>query len=359
MKRKNVLVAMSGGVDSSVAAAVLARRGFQVKGVTMLLASETGSEHGNSTVFPESVSDARMVCRRLGIEHETIDLRDQFRSEVVEPFISSYLSGRTPNPCILCNEHVKFRFLLEKASVSGADMVATGHYSRILETMPRGLARGMDREKDQSYFLFFLGQAELERLVLPLGGMTKDEVRKKAREFDLPVHEKGESQDACFVQPEGVRGFLSRNTSLLPGPGWFVDKAGNRLGTHGGACFFTVGQRKGLGIAASFPLYVVKINAAANEVVLGSREDVSFPELVLSNPRWVSGTPPGGPFRSLVQIRHRQKPVGCRAFFLPNQTLRVIFDEPQHGVAPGQAAVFYDDEKVLGGGWITDGEATG
>jgi len=237
--------------------------------------------------------------------------------------------------------------------------VATGHYARVLENGPRGLARGMDRDKDQSYFLFFLGQADLARLVLPLGGMRKDEVRKKARELELPVHEKGESQDACFIQPGGVRGFLCNNTSLLPGPGWFVDKAGNRLGTHDGACFFTVGQRKGLGIAAPFPLYVVKINAADNEVVLGNREEASSPELVLSNPRWVSGTPPPGPFRSLVQIRHRQAPVGCRARFLPDGSIRVIFDKPQHGVAPGQAAVFYDGELVLGGGWITGGGTIG
>lgn len=350
---------MSGGVDSSVAAAVLAEQGFRVTGVTMLLASEKGLEPGESGFSSEHVHDAQAVCRRLGIEHETMDLRDQFLSDVVEPFVRSYLSGRTPNPCILCNEQVKFRFLFEKARMAGAGMVATGHYARVLQDGPRGLGRGADQGKDQSYFLFFLGQAELGRLVLPLGSMRKDEVRKKARDLKLPVHEKGESQDACFIQPEGVRGFLCQNAASLPGPGWFVDKAGSRLGRHDGACFFTVGQRKGLGVAAPFPLYVVKINADANEVVLGSREEASFPEFTLSSPRWVMGTPPEGPFRSLVQIRHRQTPVGCRSQFLSDGTLRVVFDNPQHGVAPGQAAVFYDREKVLGGGWIIDDGAKG
>jgi tRNA-specific 2-thiouridylase len=348
-KPATVLLAMSGGVDSSTAAAVLHEQGYRVIGVTMLLRAEgvPGLEGGES-----SLDDARAVCRVLGIEHEILDLRDEFRSGVVEPFLRDYLGGRTPNPCILCNGRVKFRYLLRKAGAMGAGIVSTGHYARVLGEAPVRLARGVDAGKDQSYFLFSLGQEELMHLVLPLGGMTKGEVRKKAADIGLPVHEKPESQDVCFIHSGGVRNFLRQNASGLPGRGRFVDVTGRGIGTHEGACFYTVGQRKGLGVAAAEPLYVVRIDTTANEVVLGTRAEALSPGMIVSSPRWADGIFPGGPFRCKVQIRHRHVPAWCRAEIRPDRRLRVTFDHPQYGVAPGQAAVFYEGEMVLGGGWI-------
>jgi len=351
-KSETVLVAMSGGVDSSTAAALLLEQGYRVLGVTMLLWREEDPDAEGWRGGISHLEDARAACRELGIGHETMDLREEFRSEVVEPFLRTYLAGRTPNPCILCNEQLKFRFLLRKAGAVGAGLISTGHYARVLGNGPRRLVKGVDAGKDQSYFLFPLGQKELERLIFPLGEMTKDEVRRKAEDLALPVHEKPESQDICFIPSGGVRHFLRRNAPGLPGRGRFVDVKGNELGTHEGACFYTVGQRRGLGVAAREPLYVVRIDAAVNTVILGGRADASSPGLVAFSPHWVEGVPPESPFWSLVQIRHRHTPAGCWTEIHPDGTLRVTFDEPQHGVAPGQAAVFYDGETVLGGGWI-------
>jgi tRNA-specific 2-thiouridylase len=352
IKNKTVLVAMSGGVDSSTAAAVLLEQGYRVFGVTMLLWPEEVSGAEERCCGTAHLADARSVCQKLGIGHYTIDLCKEFMSNVVEPFIRTYLSGRTPNPCILCNEHLKFRHLLRKVRAVGADLLATGHYAKILSNGSRRLARGTDLEKDQSYFLFPLGQEELEHLIFPLGIMTKEEVRRKAEDLELPVHEKPESQDICFIEPGGLRDFISSCTFDIPGSGRIVDREGNVLGTHEGACFFTVGQRKGLGIAAAEPLYVIRIDVATNTVVVGAKEDAFFTSLIVPHPHWVEGPPPKNPFRGLVQIRHRHTPADCLVEIRPDGTLHVVFDEPQHGVAPGQAAVIYDGDILLGGGWI-------
>ncbi|UCG37869.1 MAG: tRNA 2-thiouridine(34) synthase MnmA, partial [bacterium] len=290
-KPDTVLVAMSGGVDSSVAAAVLVEQGYRVVGVTMLLWPEEVPGADEGCCGTAHLTDARAVCHALGIPHYTMDLKAQFLSDVVEPFVATYRAGRTPNPCILCNEHLKFRHLLSKARAVGADLLATGHYARILGEGPYRLARGVDTSKDQSYFLFTLGQPELGHLLFPLGSMTKGQVRRKAWSLGLPVHEKPESQEICFVPPGGLRDFIRRRTESMPGPGDIVDTGGTVLGTHDGACFYTVGQRKGLGIAAPEPLYVVRIDAASNTVVVGSREEASTGGFTASGVTWVGGGP--------------------------------------------------------------------
>ena len=351
-KPETVLLAMSGGVDSSTAAAVLLEKGYRVLGITMLLWQEGDPGDGRKAEGGSFLADARDVCRELGIEHETLDLRGEFRAGVIEPFVRTYLEGQTPNPCILCNKRLKFRFLLQRAGEVGADLVSTGHYARILGNGSWRLVRGVDAQKDQSYFLFPLGQKELERLIFPLGEMTKREVRRRAADLALPVHEKPESQDVCFIPSGDVRHFLHRNASGFPGRGRFVDRRGREIGTHQGACFFTVGQRKGLGVAGGEPLYVVRIDVSSNTVVLGDRADASSAGMVVASPHWVEGILPESPFQCLVQIRHRHAPAACVTNIHPDGTLHVTFHKVQYGVAPGQAAVFYDKETVLGGGWI-------
>jgi tRNA-specific 2-thiouridylase len=354
---RKVLVAMSGGVDSSVAAGVLLEQGYRVFGVTMLLWPEDvpGAEEGCcGTVH---LNDAREVCHRLGIPHYTMDLQKEFLSDVVHPFVATYLDGRTPNPCISCNEHLKFHHLLHKAKGLGADLLATGHYARIMVTGGNGssrLARGVDTSKDQTYFLFTLGQEELSHLLFPLGEMTKEQVRRKAASLHLPVHEKPESQEICFVPPGGLRDFIRENAPDLPGPGKVVDTKGNVIGRHEGACFYTVGQRKGLGIASARPLYVVRIDAATNTVVMGSLDEATFVGLTASGVSWVADAPPGKNFEAQVQIRHRHTPAPSFITVADDSTITVVFNEPQHGVAPGQAVVVYDGDIVLGGGWISE-----
>jgi tRNA-specific 2-thiouridylase len=355
-KDLTVLVAMSGGVDSSVAAAVLQEQGYRVAGITMLLWPEDvpGAEEGCcGTVH---LNDARNVCLKLGIKHYTLDLQKEFLSDVVEPFVDTYLQGRTPNPCILCNEHLKFRHLLRKARGVGAALLATGHYARIVGQKPWRLARGADDSKDQTYFLFPMGQDILSHLLFPLGYMTKEQVREKAQTFGLPVHAKAESQEICFVPDGGLRDFIREKGAKLPGPGEIVDTEGNVLGTHEGACFYTVGQRKGLGIAAPEPLYVVRIDAATNTVIVGKRAESSFSGLTASGFTWIEGTPPSGSFEATIQIRHRHTPAPSTIIVNEDGTVDVTFNEPQHGVAPGQAVVVYDSEYVLGGGWIENSE---
>ncbi len=352
LQDRTVLVAMSGGVDSSVAAAVLRDQGYRVAGVTMLLWPEEapGAEEGCcGTVH---LNDAREVCHRLEIPHYTLDLQEEFLHDVVRPFVETYLAGRTPNPCIACNEHLKFRHLLRKAMGIGADLLATGHYARILGENPWRLARGVDTGKDQSYFLFPMDQEILAHLLFPLGQMTKEEVRKKARVLGLPVHEKPESQEICFVPPGGLRDFIRENGAGLPGPGKIVDTRGMELGIHDGACFYTVGQRKGLGIASTEPLYVVRIDSASNTVVLGKREEAAFQGLTAGGFRWIEGAPPADRLQAAVQIRHRHTPVPSRVHVHSDGSVTVLFRDPQHGVAPGQAVVVYDGDIVLGGGWI-------
>ncbi|UCF30695.1 MAG: tRNA 2-thiouridine(34) synthase MnmA [bacterium] len=353
---RTVMVAMSGGVDSSVAAALLRDQGYRVVGATMLLWDGEAAGVESGCCGTQDLVDARAVCARLGINHYGIDLREEFRREVVEPFAMTYLRGRTPNPCILCNERLKFHYLLRKAREVGARWLATGHYARIEGRGPFRLCRGTDRSKDQSYFLFPVDQEILAHLIFPLGNLTKDEVRDKAGELRLAVHEKPESQEVCFIPPDGLKDFLreASHDEIVPGP--LLDTAGNVIGSHDGFCFYTIGQRKGLGVAAAKPLYVTRIDAAGNTIVLGTREEASFPDMLVESATWVAGQPPSDHFRAQVQVRHRHRPAEGEVRILEGGSFRVFFDEPQHGVAPGQAAVVYDGDTVLGGGWISGSE---
>lgn len=354
MTIERILAAMSGGVDSSVAALLLKRKGYDVVGVSMDLYdfSHVRKGRAGTCCSLDDLRDARRVCDALAIPYYVLNLRKEFLQEVIEPFTREYAAGRTPNPCVLCNEHLKFRALLRKADELGAWGVATGHYA-VTRRDSSGRLRlfaSADRDKDQSYFLFSLDADRLERILFPVGGMRKDEVRRLAREAGLPVSDKRESQDICFVTDGSYRAFLRRN-GIAERKGRFVDRKGNLLGTHQGILHYTVGQRRGLGISFGEPLYVVAIDAQKNEIVLGGRADSLSFGAVVERPTFVAGRPPGLKFRATARIRYRHAGVPA-SVECAGEALVVRFSEPQTGVTPGQALVLYDGDEVLGGGWI-------
>ena len=349
---------MSGGVDSSVAAALLAREGHDVIGLSMQLYDHSGSHEDGEVRFGscctiDDLHDARRVAAGLGIPHYIVNFERQFGETVVSNFIREYTAGRTPIPCVHCNGDLKFATLAARADGLGARYVATGHYARVAQDGAGRylLKRGLDPSKDQSYFLFTLTQEQLSHAMFPVGDLDKAAVRALARELGLAVSDKPDSHEVCFVADGDHAAFMARH-GQVPSAGSIRDVEGNVIGTHEGVHHFTVGQRKGLGLSSPVRLYVVGIDAGAAAVTVGPREALERVELTASGVNWIAGPPPPPATRTTAQIRYRHREAAAAVTPLPDGRVRAIFDEPQHAVAPGQAVVFYDGDVVLGGGWI-------
>lgn len=353
---------MSGGVDSSVAAALLVEEGYRVIGVGLQVwdyaAEDFSSERFGSCCAPADFADARRVAESLGIPFYLLDAEAVFREAVVEPFVASYVASRTPNPCVACNQRVKFHYLMQRAVSFEADFVATGHYAAVVRertTSRLAVARGADSVKDQSYFLFDLSQEQLARVVFPLAGLTKEGVREKARQLGLAVAEKTESQEICFIPDGDTASFLARELGEEAiGEGEVVTTEGAVVGRHRGYAYYTIGQRRGLGVAAGSPLYVTRIEPTTNRLVVGPDESLWRRGLQAETVTWALPSAIGEPVRLAVQIRSRHCAAPAEVERLPDGRARVIFDEPQRAITPGQAAVFYAGDVVVGGGWIED-----
>jgi len=362
-----VIVAMSGGVDSSVAAYLLKKQGVEVIGLSFELWDSRDLEKSDVCCSVETIEIAKSAARTLGIEHYTVDVRDAFYSNVIENFCASYLQGTTPNPCILCNKYIKFNFLLQKARELEADFVATGHYARVIHSLESAkayrdksnsppdrnlLLKGVDSKKDQSYALYVIKQEELAKTLFPLGSMNKKETRKIAVELGLANALRPESQEICFVgndkYADFVKGFSPE--ALKPGP--IVDTEGNNIGEHRGIAFYTIGQRRGLGIASLKPHYVVSIDLHNNTVVAGTQEDAMRKNFKVRELNWISQGGLAGPMRADVRIRSMMDPMPSTISPENDGEIAVEFDVPQWAPAPGQSAVFYDGDIVLGGGII-------
>ncbi|MGB8701968.1 MAG: tRNA 2-thiouridine(34) synthase MnmA [Thermosynechococcaceae cyanobacterium] len=349
-----IAVGLSGGVDSSTAAAILQNNGYDVVGVTLWLMK------GKGQCCSEGMVDAAQLCEQLGIEHHVVDTRNLFQENIVDYLVAGYQAGVTPLPCSQCNKAVKFGPMLRYAEETlGADKIATGHYARVQFDASTGrfqLLRAIDRQKDQSYFLYDLSQEILAKVVFPLGEQTKTDTRRVAADFDLHTADKPESQDLCLIEAYGsMSTFLDQY--IRPQEGDIVDRQGQVLGHHQGVHHYTIGQRKGLGIAAAQPLYVVGLDPVLNRVIVGDRESAVQSECTVQRVNWVSIPAPSSPLRAQVQIRYRTPPVSVSVLPLETdpvlgQRAKLIFDEPQFSVTPGQAAVWYDGETVLGGGII-------
>lgn len=349
-----VVVAMSGGVDSSAAALLLKQQGFDVVGVTMMLVDCEAGPPRASCCGRQAVRDAQKVAARLGVPHYVLDFRAELEREVIEEFCDEYGRGRTPNPCIRCNERLKFRLLLDRVRQLGAESLATGHYARLVQGCDGvwQLRRAKDSEKDQSYFLYRFTQEQMAVVMLPLGDLTKDQVRLLARQCDLPVAEKEESQEICFVTDGDHAAFLKARRPELFRPGRVVDMHGRELGRHEGIARYTVGQRKGLGIALGERWYIVKLDPERAEVVLGRYEDALSGRAEIEQVHWVSGREPDIDTEVLAKVRYRHR--GARAVLEPRGDRALVrLREPQFAVTPGQSMVLYQDDVVLGGGIIS------
>ena len=350
-----IVAAMSGGVDSSVAAALLAEEGHDVVGLSMqLYDQQEGDVRFGSCCTLDDLHDARRVASVLGIPHYIVNFEEQFETQVVSRFVSDYAAARTPIPCVRCNSDLKFTTLLTRARGLDAPSVATGHYARVGRTSEGQfvLKRGVDRAKDQSYFLFTLTQDQLASARFPLGALSKPEVRAYAEARQLPVAGKPDSHEICFVPDGDYASFVERRAPESAQPGCIEDTDGQTVGHHDGVHRFTVGQRKGLGVSGPVPLYVVALDARSRTVTVGPRQSLEQSTLTASEVNWIAGQPPTGPQRVAAQIRHRHPEAGAVAHPLEGNRARVEFDEPQPAIAPGQAVVLYDGEQVLGGGWI-------
>lgn len=349
------LIAMSGGVDSSLAAKLMKDKGFDCIGCTMKLYhnEDAGIESSRTCCSLDDVEDARSVAYKLGMPFYVFNFTDAFRDTVIRKFIESYENGITPNPCIDCNRYMKFDKLYERAKTLGCDYIVTGHYARIEEQAGKFvLKKALDETKDQSYVLYFMTQDQLVHTMFPLGSMQKTEVRAIAEESGFVNADKPDSQDICFVPNGDYASVIELQTGKESAEGNFVDKQGNNLGRHKGVIHYTIGQRKGLGVSSTEPLYVCNICPKDGNVVLGSNDDLFSREADVSDFNWISGEVPGSEFRCKAKIRYRQPEQWVTVIPTGADTVHIVFDEPQRAITPGQAAVFYDGDTVLGGGTI-------
>jgi tRNA-specific 2-thiouridylase len=352
--QKRIVVAMSGGVDSSVAAALLKQQGWEVIGMMLRLWSEPGRQAFNRCCTPEAMALARRVAAQLDIPFYPIDIRDTFYENIVAGFIDGYAQGITPNPCLNCNRTIRFGVLLEHARAIGADFLATGHYAR-LQQDPEGLMhllRGADPSKDQSYVLSVLSQQQLAQAAFPVGGFQKSEIRAMALDLGLPMASRPDSQDLCFLAGDDYRNFLHRHAPEINRPGMFLNQLGQRLGDHQGLAHYTIGQRKGLGVAFPIPLYVLDKNPADNTIILGTVEDLERDSLQVAEINWISGRPPTRPIHMTVQIRYRAREISAMLTPITPTSANLHLEAPLRGITPGQAAVFYQGDECLGGGLI-------
>jgi len=357
--RKRVVCAMSGGVDSSVAAALLVEAGYEVIGITMNIwpsakTAEEAERFGGCCSL-SATDDAKNVAYKLGIPHYTFDFREIFKQEVIENFVSEYKGGRTPNPCIRCNQFVKFQALRHKAMAIGADYIATGHYARIEFDDSRGrylLKKGIDKSKDQSYVLYVLAQDQLAHTMFPVGHLSKQATRKKAAELGLAVAQKAESQEICFVPDKNYPKFVTEYTPGAEKPGPIYDEQGNVLGVHKGIIHYTIGQRKGLGISSPVPLYVVSIKEEEDAIIVGTKEDLGKTALLADGVNLISIRELIAPMPVAAKIRYKASESPAMISPEPEGRILVEFEHPQSAITPGQAVVFYDGEVVVGGGTI-------
>lgn len=341
---KRIAIAMSGGVDSSVAAAVLQKQGYDVFGITMQVWQDTQDL---------AVKDAKLVAKKLGIPHYVVDLREVFEKEIITYFTNEYLLGRTPNPCVACNHQIKFGVLLDFVKTMGADYIATGHYAKIVQEKDRYLLKkSRSANKDQTYPLYHLTQEQLAQIVFPLADYDKTAVRKMAQAFNLEVANKADSQDICFITDHNYARFIEARTGIKMRYGNFVDKSGNILGQHKGIYKYTIGQRKGLGVAAGKPVFVSSIDVEKNTVVLGAEEDILFKSLIAKNLNFIAVNKLTEPTQASVKIRYGAKEVGALLIPEEKNLLKIQFKIPQRAVTPGQSVVFYQGDTVLGGGII-------
>jgi tRNA-specific 2-thiouridylase len=359
-EKKTVVVGMSGGVDSSVAAALLVEQGYRVLGVMLRLWSEAGMERENRCCTPDDMAVARRVAAILDIPFYALDVRDRFRGVVVQAFLDGYQAGVTPNPCMFCNRSIRWGYMLHQAEAMGADFIATGHYARVA-TRPDGtveLLRGIDEQKDQSYIMSVLTQEQLKQTIFPLGNYHKPEVRDLARKFKLPVAEKADSQDLCFLGNEDYRRFLTRNAPEVVQPGVIVDRTGRTVGEHQGLAFYTIGQRKGLGLSSPEPLYVLEKDIERNRLVVGSAGDLGSTHLIAGPFNWISPKPETNSMPVEVKIRYKARLAQAILTPLPGENVRMEFQNPMRDITPGQLAVAYQGDCVIGSGVIlTTGQA--